>query len=330
MLAAIFIASLATLPVLLLVLIRHNRKGLKKLQGRHVVVSGGSKGIGREVALKCFKAGAKVTILARDEHALEQAKEYMIEQSKLTDRSDDIECFSVDVSGSYEALVDIFDQAEKNLGPIDGLFNIVGRAICSRFEESEVDDFNSMMSVNFFSAVNCSRAAVDKMINRKQGFIQLTSSMAGLMGIYGFTAYSSSKFALIGLAESLAMELKPHNISLTVAFPPDTDTPGYEIENLNKPIETKMICESAGLWSASKVADAIVEDTLAGKFSSTVGAEGFMLRILSSGAMRSNGIISTLTEVFLMGPLRLISMVIIYHFDKIVNNCTNRRLTEKN
>lgn len=209
MLAAIFIASLATIPVLLLVLIHHNRKGLKQLRGRHVVVSGGSKGIGREVALKCFKSGAKVTILARDKRALDQAKDYIIEQSKSTDQSreDDIECFSVDVSGNYEALVDIFDRAEKNFGPIDGIFNIVGRAICSRFEESNMEDFNSMMSVNFFSAVNCTRAAVDRMIGRKQGFIQITSSMAGLMGIYGFSAYSSSKFALIGLAEALTMEV---------------------------------------------------------------------------------------------------------------------------
>ena len=82
------------------------------------------------------------------------------------------------------------------------------------------------------------------------GRIVLVSSQAGQIGVYGYTSYCATKFALKGLAESLQMELARDNIYVTVAYPPDTDTPGLAEENKTKPIETQLINETSGVLSA--------------------------------------------------------------------------------
>lgn len=192
---------------LLISLLSVTLRRLKKidLRGKHVVVSGGSKGIGKELASQCYQRGAKVTILARDEKVLQEATEYIVQNDPS--RRGEIHYFSIDVSKDYETVLETFKLAEEKLGPIDGLFNVVGKAVCSRFLETPLEEFDNMMAVNYFSAINCTRAATTLMVKRNSGFIELTSSLAGVFGVYGLAAYSASKFALVGLAEAIAMEV---------------------------------------------------------------------------------------------------------------------------
>jgi 3-dehydrosphinganine reductase len=91
-----------------------------------------------------------------------------------------------------------------------------------------------MIRVNYLGSVYCTKSVVDSMKQRRFGRIVFVSSQAGQIGIFGYTAYSSTKFALRGLAEALQMELKPYNVFITLAYPPDTNTPGLEAENLDK------------------------------------------------------------------------------------------------
>lgn len=91
-----------------------------------------------------------------------------------------------------------------------------------------------MIRVNYLGAVYCTKSVVEPMKQRKFGRIVFVSSQAGQIGIFGYTAYSPTKFALRGLAEALQMELKPYNVYITMAYPPDTNTPGLETENLLK------------------------------------------------------------------------------------------------
>jgi len=79
-------------------------------------------------------------------------------------------------------------------------------------------------------------------------------------GIFGYSAYSSTKFALRGLAESIAMELRPYNISVTLCLPPDTDTPGFAEEEKSKPLETKLIAQMATLVTPEEVAEQLFKD----------------------------------------------------------------------
>ncbi len=110
------------------------------------------------------------------------------------------------------------------------------------------------MQTNYLGTVYCTKCVVEKMKSRKTGRIVFISSQAGQIGIFGYTAYSPTKFALKGFCEALQMELKPHNIYMTLVYPPDVDTPGLKEENLYKPLETKLLAEESGVLKPVEVA----------------------------------------------------------------------------
>jgi 3-dehydrosphinganine reductase len=93
------------------------------------------------------------------------------------------------------------------------------------FEEVPVAVFERTMAVNYFGTLYPLKAVVPAMVKRGKGAVVLISSGAGLMGLFGYTPYSPTKFALRGLAESLRAELKPTGVHVMIVYPPDTDTP---------------------------------------------------------------------------------------------------------
>ncbi|XP_053392251.1 3-ketodihydrosphingosine reductase-like, partial [Mercenaria mercenaria] len=119
-----------------------------------------------------------------------------------------------------------------------------------------------LMEANYYSAVYATKAAIGSMVQQQGGRVVFLSSQAGQIGLFGFSAYSASKFALRGMAEALQMEMTPHNVRVTVAFPPDTDTPGFQQELQGKPKETILISETAGLLKPQHVAQTILKDSL--------------------------------------------------------------------
>ena len=120
------------------------------------------------------------------------------------------------------------------------------------------------------------------MKERRKGDIVLVSSGAGLVGLFGYTPYSPSKFALRGLAESMHKELKDCRITTSIVYPPDTDTPQLIAEQKVKPKETTRITESAKSWSAEAVATCILKGVKKGRFVITPGWEMSLLSILHS------------------------------------------------
>ncbi|MGH7094930.1 MAG: SDR family NAD(P)-dependent oxidoreductase, partial [Stellaceae bacterium] len=99
----------------------------------------------------------------------------------------------------------------------------------------------------------------------------LVSSGAGLVGIFGYTAYAASKFALRGLAEALRAELRPDGVGVSIVFPPDTDTPQLAAENRTKPPATRQITAQGGLWQADAVARMILRGIRRNRFAITPG-----------------------------------------------------------
>ena len=95
------------------------------------------------------------------------------------------------------------------------------------------------MDVNYFGTLNAIKAVVPSMIERHHGIIVGVSSAAGILGMFGYTAYSPTKFAVRGLLESLRAEMKPHNVAVHCVFPADIDTPQLEFENRTKPNHQK-------------------------------------------------------------------------------------------
>ncbi|XP_057370953.1 3-ketodihydrosphingosine reductase-like [Daphnia carinata] len=299
----------------------------RSLKGKHVMVTGGSSGIGKYLAIECVKNGAHVSLVARNPALLEEARAEILKFASAAEQK--VSCFSTDVSGSYEQVERTVLQAEEELGPLFLLANCAGYAKAARFEDTSVDEMKRLMAVNYLGAAQFSHAVISGMKGRREGGIVFVSSQGGLCGIYGFAAYAASKFALRGLAEALAMELKPYNLTITVSFPPDTDTPGFAEENKDKPEETRLISESAGLFSPETVAKALLDHTLKGKFVSTVGLEGFLQSTVCAGMSPVTSFVDLLIQVFSMGLVRLVSVFYLFKFDRIVVKCMENRDKKK-
>ncbi|XP_076376913.1 3-ketodihydrosphingosine reductase isoform X2 [Megalopta genalis] len=289
-----------------------------------LLVTGGSSGIGKCVAITAAKHGAHVTIIARDVQKLEAARNEIIHACKNKD-TQKIEYLSLDVGQDYEAVEKALSDLERTMGPIYMLVNCAGTAICGKIEDTRATDLKKMIDLNFLGSYYCTKAVVQRMKATQEGIIVLTSSQAALLGIFGYSAYCSTKFALRGLAESISMELTPYNVSVTLCLPPDTDTPGFAVEELTKPLETKLISETSSLVSPEVVANKLFKDALAGKFFSTIGVEGFMLTVLCSGMAPVGSITELFVQSVLMGPFRLISAFYLIHFKRIIKNCIKTR-----
>ncbi|XP_058133841.1 3-ketodihydrosphingosine reductase isoform X1 [Dasypus novemcinctus] len=293
------------------------------LPGAHVVVTGGSSGIGKCVAIECYKQGAFITLVARNEDKLLQAKKE-IEKHSINDKQV-VLCISVDLSQDYNHVENVIKQAQEKLGPVDMLVNCAGMSIPGKFEDLEVSSFERLMSINYLGSVYPSRAVITTMKERRVGRIVFVSSQAGQVGLFGYTAYSPSKFALRGLAEALQMEVKPYNVYVTVAYPPDTDTPGFAEENKTKPLETRLISETTSVCKPEQVAKQIVKDAIQGNFNSSLGSDGYMLSSLTCGMAPVTSITEGLQQVVTMGLFRIIALFYLGSFDNIVRRCMVQR-----
>ncbi|XP_055273475.1 3-ketodihydrosphingosine reductase isoform X2 [Moschus berezovskii] len=289
------------------------------LPGAHVVVTGGSSGIGKCIAIECYKQGAFITLVARNEDKLLQAKKE-IEKHSINDKQV-VLCISVDVSQDYSQVENVIKQAQEKLGPVDMLVNCAGMSLAGKFEDLEVSTFERLMSVNYLGSVYPSRAVIATMKERRVGRVVFVSSQAGQLGLFGYTAYSSSKFAIRGLAEALQMEVKPYNVYVTVAYPPDTDTPGFAKENQTKPLETRLISETTSVCKPEQVAKQIVKDAVQGNFNSSIGSDGYMLSSLTCGMAPVTSITEGLQQVVTMGLFRTIALFYLGSFDSIVRRC---------
>ncbi|XP_031562922.1 3-ketodihydrosphingosine reductase-like [Actinia tenebrosa] len=313
--------GIASFLTLIYALDLFNRKSTN-FNGKHTVITGGSSGIGKALAIELAKVGANITLLARNEERLAKAKAE-IEKHLLEGRK--VQTFSVDLSSDIKQVEKAFDEVYSTFGPVDVLFNCAGYATCGVFEETNIEDFKNMMNTNYFGSVYPTYVTIKNMKQRKQGHIVFVSSMGGQLGIFGLTAYSASKFAVRGFAESLFMEVKPYNIGVSVVFPPDTDTPGFENENKLKPEETKLICSSGGLFSPESVAKNIISGVESRKFLISCGLDGWALNAVTSGAAPPSSWMELITQVTVMGVLRIVMAFTSISHDKIAKEGRTKR-----
>jgi 3-dehydrosphinganine reductase len=237
---------------------------------KHAIITGGSSGIGKAVARLLASCGANVSIIARDRDKLEMTRQEITALS--VNSSPTVLSFVADVARPLEISAAI-EQAIIQQGTPDILITSAGIAIPGYFQDLSSEIFEQTMRVNYFGSLYAVKAVLPAMEAAQKGQIVLISSGAGLIGIYGYTAYSSSKFALRGFAESLRGELKPKGINVSIVYPPDTDTPQLIAENKTKPPETKAITATAKTWSAEGVAREIMKGIDRQKFAITPGLE---------------------------------------------------------
>jgi 3-dehydrosphinganine reductase len=243
----------------------------------HVIITGGSSGIGKATAKLLASQGANVSLIARDEAKLTAAKAEIL---ALAPRSQ-VMTFAADVSDRAQAERAV-NEAIAQQGAPDILITSAGIAHPGYFQELPLEVFERTMAINYFGTLYCIKAVLPSMMQRRKGKVVIISSGAGLIGIYGYTPYSPSKFALRGLAESLRGELKVLGIGVTIVYPPDTDTPQLAEENKTKPEETKQITASAAMWTAENVAQAIVKGMEQQQFAIAPGTEMAIVHKLHS------------------------------------------------
>lgn len=187
-------------------------------KGKTAVVTGGASGIGLGIARAVGGRGASVVLADLDRQAID-------------DRVEDLRSAGIDVTGYQTDVTDrsavsrLADRVAADHGGCDLLFNNAGVAVFGPFVEATVADWEFTMGVNFWGVVNGLAAFVPAMIERGSGHIVNTASMSGLVGMENLSVYCASKFAVVGLTESLRRELAPAGIGVSVLCPMVVDTP---------------------------------------------------------------------------------------------------------
>lgn len=186
---------------------------MASLQGRHALVTGGGRGIGRAIAAALTGAGATVTVAGRSEDVLKdtvgkgEASGYVV--ADVTDAA---------------RMGESVRKAVAARGPIDLLIANAGGAESAAFAKTSPEQFQRMFDLNVMGVVHSAQAVIGDMIARGQGRIVAVASTAGLKG-YGYvSAYCAAKHAVVGLVKSLAAETAASGVTVNAVCPGYTDT----------------------------------------------------------------------------------------------------------
>ncbi len=207
---------------------------MNSLKGKTALVTGAGKGIGKAIAIALATEGVNVGLIARTE-------------SDLRAVASEIEALNVKAA---VATADISDLASVNtavekigheLGAIDILINNAGTGKFAKFLDLEPEVWEHQVKVNLFGVYYTTRAVLPGMIERKTGDIVNISSTAGLKGNALTSAYSASKFGVMGLTESLMQEVRKHNIRVTALAPSTVVTDLARDANLINNNEDKLM-----------------------------------------------------------------------------------------
>jgi len=248
-------------------------------RGANVIVTGGSSGIGKATAKLLAHYGASVFIIARDRGKLEQTVQEIEAERVSPDQQ--FGAFSADVR-SYEEIEAAVAAIVEAGGLPHGLINSAGITCPGYFEDIPLDVCRNLMDVNYFGTLYAIRAVLPFLKERGGGFIANVCSGAGIVSYFGYSAYGASKFAVRGLSDALRDEFKPQSISVSVVFPPDTETPQYYFEQKLLPPETKAISGTVKPMSAEQVARDILQGVRRRKYLIMPGAKSqLMLRFFS-------------------------------------------------
>jgi len=183
------------------------------LDGRHALVTGGGRGIGRAIAASLSGAGAAVTVLGRHEAALRDAV-----------AAGDAEGYVVADVTDDAAVGAAVQQAAAQRGPADILIANAGGAVSIPFMKGTSAQFREMFELNVMGAVYATRAVLGDMVERGFGRVVVNSSVAGLKGYAYVTAYCTAKHAAVGFVRALAQETVKSGVTVNAVCPGYTDT----------------------------------------------------------------------------------------------------------
>jgi len=193
--------------------IQSSRRIDGKLMGLKALVTGASRGIGREIAMALAEEGADVAI-----------------NYNRSDDDADTLAVSIEVMGKntwvYPADISDYGQVQamrtslaKYLGPIDILVNNAGINVDRLFSKMQPEDWNKVLATNLIGVFNCTRIFLDDLLASKHGRIINITSIVGQMGNIGQVNYAASKAGIIGMTKALAKELAPKGVTVNAVAP---------------------------------------------------------------------------------------------------------------
>ncbi|MGH4140224.1 elongation factor P 5-aminopentanone reductase [Clostridium sp.] len=188
------------------------------LKGKVAIVTGGSRGIGKGIAIELAKAGACVVINYKSN---DEAAEKTLQEIK------EIGAYAIKIKGDvsdYEFSKDMIKTTLEKLGKIDILINNAGISKVGLFMDASPVEWDNIINVNLKGTINCSHSVVKEMIKQKSGIIINISSMWGNVGASCEVIYSASKGAINSFTKALAKELAPSNIRVNAIAPGVIDT----------------------------------------------------------------------------------------------------------
>jgi short-subunit dehydrogenase len=195
---------------------------------RVALVTGGSLGIGFATASMLLKEGFNVVICSRRQSELDRAISELKEvgTGKIAGQTCDV--------GKYEQVVSLFEFVEKTFGGLDVLVNNAGVGLLASVEQMTVEEWHKIIETNLNSLFYCCHEAIPQMRKRKGGYILNIGSLAGKNPHPNASAYTASKFGLIGFSESLMQEVRQDNIRVSYILPGSVRT-SFKGSNPNDP-----------------------------------------------------------------------------------------------
>eukprot|EP00672_Neobodo_designis_P017043 CAMPEP_0174843858 /NCGR_PEP_ID=MMETSP1114-20130205/10782_1 /TAXON_ID=312471 /ORGANISM="Neobodo designis, Strain CCAP 1951/1" /LENGTH=330 /DNA_ID=CAMNT_0016078089 /DNA_START=37 /DNA_END=1032 /DNA_ORIENTATION=- len=304
--------ALVAVPVLASLVLVHRVPRLD-VKGKVVLLTGGSAGIGLELAVALVAKGARVAIAARRRAVLEEAVAEIKKRSGVSD-DNTISFVEMDVADPDSVAKGVDKVRFWAKADIDVCICNAGYSLPSRFLDIPQRHQTGMVDVNFHGCANVCRAVLPRMYERKAGRVVLVSSMAGTAPVAGFTVYGATKAAIRAFAQSLDMESAARGVRVQVVNPPDVATPGYEEENKTKSPECLEICAMGGMtpMKPSAFAAGVLQGIENYSFQVNVGFDGNFLAMGTAGMDPPTSRWWFVCEVLLGGLLRLVCAVYVY------------------
>jgi short-subunit dehydrogenase len=253
---------------------------LVSYKGLTAVVTGASSGIGRALALRLAAAGARVALVARRADLLGALAD------EIRGRGGEALVLPCDVAERSE-VVAAAERALDHFGAVDLLVNNAGYGHHRRFLDWDLEDMERMMRVNYFGTLYWTKALLPQMVERRRGWIVFVASVAGKLGVPEESAYAASKFAMVGLAEALSLEVEDAGVHVLTVCPGTIRTDFFDEEALRRmpPVSRRMMVE------VEPLVDAVMQALAKGKREITFPrfiAAGYVVRALFPEMMRRN------------------------------------------